>query len=94
MTGIYVIVMALSWWIKTQEVQHDNAAWMAVDDLLWVIQQMMLDIPKPVSSKRARDGDADDDDEAQLRKRYANFIVLNDSYGYVTSSTFSRRRSE
>jgi len=51
MSGIYVVIMALSWWIKAQQVQRDNPAWMAVDDLSWVIQQMMLDMPKPVSSK-------------------------------------------
>lgn len=78
--GIYVVVMSLSWWIKAQQVQRDSPVWMAIDDLSWVIQQMTLDIPNPVSSKRARDGEADDDDEAQLRKRYANFVILNHSY--------------
>lgn len=80
MAGIYVVVMSLSWWIKAQQVQHDDSVWMAVDDLSWVIQRMTLDLPNPVSSKRVRDGDADDDEEAQLRKRYANYIVLNHSY--------------
>jgi hypothetical protein len=86
--GIYVVVMALSWWIKAQQVQRDNPAWMAVDDLSWVMQQMMLDIPEPVSSKRARDDDADNDNEAQLKKRYANFVILNCSDECIISSTF------
>ena len=80
MAGIYVVVMSLSWWIKAQQVQHDDSVWMAVDDLSWVIQRMTLDLPNPVSSKRVRDGDADDNNEDQLRKRYANYIVLNHSY--------------
>ena len=78
--GIYVVVMSLSWWIKAQKVQHNNTVWMAIDDLLWVIQQMTLDLPKPVSSKRARNGEADNNDKAQLRKRYPNFVVLYHSY--------------
>ena len=68
--GIYVVVVALSWWIKAQQVQRDNTAWMAVDDLSWVIRQMTLYIAKPVSPKRARNDNADDNDEAELRKRY------------------------
>lgn len=39
-SGKYVVVMALSWWIKAQHGAHNVNAWAAVSDLLWVIEQM------------------------------------------------------
>ena len=39
-SGIYVIVIALSWWIKAQHRAHNVNAWAAVSDLLWVIEQI------------------------------------------------------
>jgi hypothetical protein len=38
--GIYVVVMGLSWWIKVQCTECDVDTWSAIDDLLWVLQQM------------------------------------------------------
>jgi len=40
-SGIYVVVMGLSWWIKGQQNERDANAWAVVDDLSWVIQQML-----------------------------------------------------
>ena len=37
--GIYVVVVGLSWWIKTQA-ECDTNAWSTVEDILWVIQEM------------------------------------------------------
>ena len=69
--GIYVVVMALSWWIKAQQQEHVDDAWSTVDDLLWVIQQMNRDMVSrvPVPEKRARDEDEGDEEEDQQRKR-------------------------
>jgi len=39
-SGIYVVVMDLSWWIKGQQNKCNANAWAVVDDLSWVIQQM------------------------------------------------------
>ena len=39
-SGIYIVVMGLLWWIKGQQNGHDANAWIVVDDLSWVIQQM------------------------------------------------------
>jgi hypothetical protein len=41
-SGIYIVVMGLSWWIKAQCAVHgsDINAWTAVSDLFWVIEQM------------------------------------------------------
>ena len=40
MVGIYIVIMALSWWIEVQQTECDAKAWSSVDDLLWVLQQM------------------------------------------------------
>jgi hypothetical protein len=39
--GFYVVVIGLSWWIKSQLKERDAVAWTAVDDISWVIQQMV-----------------------------------------------------
>ena len=39
--GIYVVVVGLSWWIKAQQPECDDDAWYTVNDLSWVIQQMI-----------------------------------------------------
>ena len=74
--GIYVVVMALSWWIKAQQTERDAEAWSSVDDLLWVLQQMNQTTVScttvsrtPAPKKRARDEGGRDKGEAQRRKR-------------------------
>jgi hypothetical protein len=69
--GIYVIVMGLSWWIKAQQTEHDINAWTAVDELLWVLQQMnqYMASHAPAPEKRAHEEDKEDKDEGQLRKK-------------------------
>jgi hypothetical protein len=68
--GIYIVVMALSWWIKAQKGKRDVVAWSTIDDLLWVIQQLnqntvsYITVPK----KRAHDEKDGGEDEGQ-RKR-------------------------
>ena len=76
MAGIYVVVMALSWWIKAQQTERDAEAWSSVDDLLWVLQQMnqttvsrTMVSRTPAPKKRARDEGGRDKGEAQRRKR-------------------------
>ena len=36
-SGIYVVIIELSWWVKAQQDKCDTNAWVLVDDLLWVI---------------------------------------------------------
>lgn len=74
--GFYVVVMALSWWIKAQQTERDAEAWSSVDDLLWVLQQMnqttvsrTMVSRTPAPKKRARDEGGRDKGEAQRRKR-------------------------
>ncbi|KAF9538810.1 hypothetical protein CPC08DRAFT_771072 [Agrocybe pediades] len=39
--GIYVVVMALSWWVRSQVGDESGEdVWVAVDDLKWVLEQM------------------------------------------------------
>ena len=38
--GIYVVIVGLSWWIKSQIMERDPNAWTAVHDISWVIQEM------------------------------------------------------
>ena len=72
--GIYIVVMGLSWWIKTQQAERDANAWSTVEDLLWVIQHMNqytasgAPVP-PVPKKRAHDENGGDKGEGQRKKR-------------------------
>ena len=70
-SGMYVVVVGLSWWIETQRTQRDAAAWALVDDLSWVIQQMKKDMNSvlPSARKRVREGDTENENEAEPRKR-------------------------
>ena len=56
--GIYTVVISLSWWIKSQFAERDPIAWKAVEDISWVIQQMMNSSTSPASKtqKRALEG--------------------------------------
>ena len=71
--GIYVIVMALSWWIKAQQTEHDPEAWPSVDDVLWVLEHMNQTAVShtPAPKKRAHDEGRRDKAEGQQRKRSA-----------------------
>jgi hypothetical protein len=71
--GIYVIVMALSWWIKAQQTERDPEAWSSVDDVLWVLEHMNQTAVSrtPAPKKRARDEGRRDKAEGQQRKRSA-----------------------
>jgi hypothetical protein len=64
--GIFVVIMGLSWWIKSQLGERDPIAWTAVDDVWWVIQQMMNSTPALVSQKRTLEGKEND---AQPKKK-------------------------
>jgi hypothetical protein len=64
-SGIYVAIMAISWWVKN--VGHDVNVWAVVDDLQWVIQQMKKDLPyQSVPLKRAREEDENEGHHSKL----------------------------
>jgi hypothetical protein len=69
-SGIYVVVVGLSWWVKAQDTERDADVWALVDDLLWVIQQMKKDMGLiiPLSQKRPRDANADPEVKDSPRK--------------------------
>lgn len=49
-SGLYTIVMGLSWWIRALDtVDHSAAAWSLVDDVKWVIQHFAQSL---VSTKK------------------------------------------
>ena len=70
-SGIYVIVMALSWWIKAQQTERDDEAWSSVDDVLWVLENMNQTAVSHTAApkKRARNEGRRDKAESQQRKR-------------------------
>jgi hypothetical protein len=59
--GIYVVIMGLSWLIdaeQSEHTKHDTDAWILVEDISWVIQEMMKGLAiKQVPQKRAHEGD-------------------------------------
>ena len=68
--GIYVVIMALSWWIKAQQTERDPEAWSAVEDVSWVLHQMkQTKVSRVASKKRARDEDRKEQEEGQQKKR-------------------------
>ena len=68
--GIYVVIMALSWWIKAQQAEPDAKAWSTFDNVLWVIQQLNQKAvsPTPVPKKRVCAEDGDGEDKVQRRQ--------------------------
>ena len=55
--GIYIVIMGLSWWIKSQLMERDANAWTAVHDVSWVIQEMIMSTSSPVKTpKRPLEG--------------------------------------
>jgi len=69
--GIYVVVMALSWWIKAQETERDPEVWSSVGDVLWVLERMnqMVVSHTPAPTKQAHDEDRHGKAEGQQKKR-------------------------
>ena len=67
MAGIYVVVMALSWWIKAQQAEPNAEAWSTINDVLWVIQQLNQKAisPTPVCKKQVCAEDDDGEDKVQ-----------------------------
>ena len=87
-SGIYVVVMALSWWIKGQRNERDANAWAIVDDLSWVIRQMSDGHDSLASTVQKRPHDHgcqgnEVEDQPLQKQRYAFFL----GYCYPRSST-------
>jgi len=76
-TGIYVVVIGLSWWVTAQHAERDADVWTLINDLLWVIQQMKkcMGSITPLSQKRTRDADANanPEDEGFPRKMWVYY---------------------
>jgi len=69
MAGMYVVIMALSWWIKAQLTQRDAEVWSSIEDVSWVLQQIKQTVASRVPpKKRARD-DREEMKEGQQKKR-------------------------
>ncbi|PPR06998.1 hypothetical protein CVT24_011094 [Panaeolus cyanescens] len=39
-TGIYTLIMALSWWVRSTPAVNDDPVWSVVDDIKWVLGQI------------------------------------------------------
>jgi hypothetical protein len=77
-TGIYVVVMALSWWIKAiGNATGKEDAWMVVQDLSWVLTQIRATFVsklEPRGTKRTHDGSLNTDHNIK-NKRYLYICV-------------------
>ena len=68
--GIYIVIMALSWWIKAQQTECDTKAWSAVEDISWVLHQMkQTKVSRVAPKKQARKQDQKEQEESQQKKR-------------------------
>lgn len=68
-SGIYVIVMGLSWWVTAQRARRDTNAWTLVDDILWVLREMKRDMAPAVPAPQKRGRDDGDEDETEIVPR-------------------------
>lgn len=70
--GIYIVIMGLSWWVKSQFTERDANAWTTVDDVSWVIQEMIVSTSCPAKTvKRAFEGK---EKEGQVKKMYVRIF--------------------
>ena len=60
-SGIYIVIVGLSWWVKAQLAEQDTDAWSLVDDLAWVLQQMKEGLAVLIPQKLACDGDVNEE---------------------------------
>jgi hypothetical protein len=75
MAGIYVVIMALSWWIKALETPaaEEDPAWTAVEDLLWALAQMQITVATASQNSQGIKRGHDDSDIGKRVKRLASF---------------------
>lgn len=60
--GLYVVVMALSWWIDNLTTDSNSLqAWAIVDDLAWVFSMVMPTVGPAISSSKRSSPDIPDD---------------------------------
>jgi hypothetical protein len=65
----YIVVIGLSLWIKSQEMERDKVAWTTVDDISWVIQQMMKITSPPAAKTTKKRGLEGKENEGRPKKR-------------------------
>jgi hypothetical protein len=65
--GIYLIIIEVSWWIKAQGLERDDDAWLAVEDILWAIGEMM-NIVTPPAVMLMKCGSEEKENEARHKK--------------------------
>ena len=76
--GMYTVLMALSWWIKAQRNKPDPNAWAAVNDVSWVMCQLLNARDSLTLQKRGRDVEDDgeeDNDQSGHKRRYVLLIL-------------------
>lgn len=67
-SGIYIVIVSLSWWVKAQ-LAEDTDAWTLVNDFSWVLQQLKESLAAVlIPQKRACDGDVEKE-QTSRRKR-------------------------
>jgi len=53
--GLYIVTMALSWWVRVVQGNDDLALWAVVDDVCWVLGQLSEKGKVSRMTKRARE---------------------------------------
>lgn len=85
--GLYIVVMALSWWIASLRADSDfSRAWALVDDITWVLSLVTPTTPATVfrsTSIKRTSPDTPDEDQSSPAKYvliYLNLICINMSF--------------
>ena len=89
-SGIYIVIVGLSWWVKVQ-LAEDTDAWTLVNDLSWVLQQLKESLAVLIPQKRARDGDVDEEQTLRRKRCACNLFIIIDPFLILDLS--SQRRS-
>lgn len=69
--GFFVVIMALSWWVRgIHQLNNESVIWKIMDDLRWVLQQIR---EKKILGKRLNAGT--DDGEGIRAKRFVFALI-------------------
>ena len=64
--GLYIIVVALSWWVKTLTLgDSEIRVWTAVRDVTWVIDQIYKKVKMALSGKKRGHEDTEQSNSAK-----------------------------
>ena len=69
---MYTVIIGLSWWIKAQSIERDTNAWTALQDVAWVIEEMIRSMSCPAKTKKH--ALEDKEKEGHVKKNVSSYL--------------------